>query len=385
MTERVQQTAFFPPRIVFVVHYNVQYRAVCALIPTERQTWPMEGHIDAVDDPLRSLLDRFAVPVTEFDPTRMHNCLEEADPNPTPGFHPRCRLGTGGGRNQGLWLGSLVTNTGTVHRHVVAKTVNVTENPLVGWEFRVAPGHIRPGNMPVDDSTRHGVRPPCNVLENLLWLRDHASHFPNLLTVLAVDEDHVPKDGHRTLTVYSPWCEGGDVHNAVARFGEAATREIMAGALCGLHELNVTLGLLHYDLKPSNIFVAGCLHPVGVIGDLDNVVRRNQCQPTKHRIISTVCYGAPFQHCDPRRDQVAFLLTLVEVLSEVSWFETCYTAQQSDNVRSPDTDYWGWASAVGNTPGMQPRFWPTPLYRAYRTKVTASAGGVRVPFTARFC
>jgi hypothetical protein len=380
LADQQRQTIWYPPRTVFAVPYNDQYHAVCALVPTDRspEHWPMEGHIHDVVDPLRALLLDVAVPETAFEPTRMHDCHEEADLNPNPGFHARCQLDMG---NQWMFLGALVNESGTtVRHHVVEKTILMQTNPLVGWE--VAPpvpetGRVRrTGDVPVKRVRRDGITPPCDVRANLSWLMENASRIPNLLPILGVKVDGI------YLVVYSPWCEGGDVRNALARFGEAATREILAGAMFGLQELNTKFNFLHYNIKPSNIFVAGCLQPVGVIGSLDNVVQRNECIPTTHRVFSTPCYGAPFQHCDPRRDQVAFLLTLVEVLSEVPWHAFCEMGQIRDRNQTQrrDADFWGWAAGSGseNTPGMHHRFWPTPLYRAYLNKVKAHHGISRV-------
>ena len=43
-------------------------------------------------------------------------------------------------------------------------------------------------------------------------------------------------------------------------------------------------------------------------------------------IQSSKCYGAPFQHCDTRRDQLAFLLVTVEALSGAGWYPFCSKA-----------------------------------------------------------
>ena len=370
------------PYVVFTVPYNKQYHAVCALVPVGNGgIWPpTTGKIGELPEshPLRSPLSVVLQQVragtlsgvyecTEPEPYRLGNSVQ---------FRARCQL-----YHSLQQLGSLQDEQ-HLHECVVAKTIYHYEtNPLVEWtvqrEAVAVPGGLRarPGDPIVLDA--HEMVPTCNVEQNLRYLQAHASTIPNVVPVLHVEVyPHVD-----ALIVYSPWCDGGNVTNAVKRFGVAVARRILAGALTGLHALNTTLKLLHYNINPRTILVAGCPRPVGVIGELHTVIRIPDCQPLQHRILGDPCYGAPFQHCDPRRDQVAFLLTLVEVLSGVCWSERCESVAAEQN---QDPRYWGWAATDRNTPGRSPRFWPTALYQAYGETVSMDVGGQNVPHAARF-
>ena len=119
----------------------------------------------------------------------------------------------------------------------------------------------------------------------------------------------------------------------------------MQGAWSGLQHMHDTLKMLHYDIKPANVLIdmvpshhgnGNGIEYTGVLGDIDEAVARDQCErwfgkPVVDEkgneatlyVMSTPCYGAPFKHCDPRRDQVALLLTTLEFFSGESWFDHC--------------------------------------------------------------
>lgn len=73
----------------------------------------------------------------------------------------------------------------------------------------------------------------------------------NLVHVLDLHFDRA-KDEY---TVYMSWCPGGTLSLANKRFNDQEQRHILMGACIGLEYLNQTLELLHYDIKPGNIFV----------------------------------------------------------------------------------------------------------------------------------
>lgn len=126
--------------------------------------------------------------------------------------------------------------------------------------------------------------------------------------------------------VYTPWYAGGTMHDH-RRYSRRDCQTILLDAWSGLRELNRSLKIIHYDIKPDNLFVEllpdGSVR--GVIGDVDHAVHYDECQnavQTKS-LVGTVCYGAPFRDCDDRRDQVALLLTTMGIMANKSWYEHC--------------------------------------------------------------
>lgn len=92
----------------------------------------------------------------------------------------------------------------------------------------------------------HGVK---FGLENYM-MEVNPSH-PNLVHVLDLRLDPATNE----YTVYMSWCPGGTLSCANRRFNAQEQRHILLGACIGLEYLNRTLELLHYDIKPGNIFV----------------------------------------------------------------------------------------------------------------------------------
>lgn len=126
---------------------------------------------------------------------------------------------------------------------------------------------------------------------------------------------------------------------------------------------------LHYDIKPQNIFIRTD-HPSGphgVIGDIDDLIVRNHCRPEEHHITGTPCYGAPFEHCDPRRDQTALLLSIAETLSDSYWGPDCRL--QINRLRDDERfrqKLQGWAS---REPGAYAEWWKPETYNDYAERL----------------
>lgn len=76
------------------------------------------------------------------------------------------------------------------------------------------------------------------------------------------------------------------------------------------------MNTLHGDIRPGTILVHVDGRPMGVIGDVTGVLKRKLCDGGV-----AASYGAPFEHADHRRDQMALILCIVEVLSGRSWSE----------------------------------------------------------------
>jgi serine/threonine protein kinase len=99
------------------------------------------------------------------------------------------------------------------------------------------------------------------------------------------------------------------------------------GAWTGLQQLHLNLNIIHNDLSASNIFLNDAGE--GIIADLeDRVVLQSEGEEAKvceakYAFHGTSCYGTPFAHCDVRRDQVALLMTSLQVLSGLSWSYWC--------------------------------------------------------------
>lgn len=173
----------------------------------------------------------------------------------------------------------------------------------------------------------------------------------------------------QTYTVYMPWCSGGTLCGARKRFNSRELRRILVGACHGLAYLNTKLDLLHYDIKVGNIFVhmdeSG--RPSGVIGDIDDVIVRSTCEKDRTlQIMGTSCYGAPFRHCDMRRDQVALILCIADVLSDQGWWSFC-----KENVEQYERwkliGYENVPPVGGGRPGDDTRMWP--VYAKYVQRI----------------
>lgn len=189
---------------------------------------------------------------------------------------------------------------------------------------------------------------------------------PNVIHMIDVHEN-ASRDEY---TVYMTWCAGGTLWRAWNRFNNHELCSILVGACNGLHYLNTRLNLVHYDIKPLNVFVHidGDGTPSGVIGDIDDVIIRSECLRHRPAVISTPCYGAPFEHCDIRRDQVAMVLTIAEVLSREMWPMYCIPKTKKDSFEVL-------RGYTAGTPGEDPTYWPCWMYHGYHELVSQRVSG----------
>lgn len=164
----------------------------------------------------------------------------------------------------------------------------------------------------------HPNVPQHDVVNNLqrVFRRAH----PNIVPIL----DAVHGDTADLLNVFTPFCDHGtllDIQMHPSLSG-GVLYNILADVCEGLNHLNTQMQMLHGDIKPNNIFVRSGDHgPVGLVGDVDDAFLRSACDPQQHAVAGTMCYGAPFRHCDPRRDQVALVMVIAEAVSGVGWYK----------------------------------------------------------------
>ena len=272
-----------------------------------------------------------------------------------------------GKRNKGLVWGTLISDRhGRTYYNTIRKTVANTEIPAVTQQ-------LVKGNRNVGWYFQGAFNDPRLFKEwsSLLdTLRDTPHH--NVLHVLEWQQSINQQTSAAVYHIYTPVCVGGTLANILeSAQGEhqplwyrnfpVLRRHFMHGAWQGLRHLNDTLGLLHYDLKPANIFVhqdSATSPPHAVLGDIDGVVQRNACYDGVHPI-GTICYGSPFPSCDWRGDAVPMALCTFLVVWNVLptnpqgfkgrplphydyWFIHCYKQLLEQMPHFSLAEYWGW-------------------------------------------
>lgn len=97
-------------------------------------------------------------------------------------------------------------------------------------------------------------------------------------------------------------------------------------------------------VEPISLSTSLSRTPTGVIGDIDDVILRNECAKQKLKVVGTSCYGAPFEHCDIRRDQVALVLCIATVLSGINWSLHCDNTLKSEGITEKSKTLQGYGS-----------------------------------------
>ncbi len=227
-------------------------------------------------------------------------------------------------------------------------------------------------------------RPPCLDYTAMLNMARSSQHH-NVVRVVHLDvsaDPLRPSAPQRFLTSFTRWCAGGHLGPTVRPYyGLDDRADILCGASAGLRFLNQELSVQHLDIKEENIFVdiganGGLL---GVIGDVDGVVYRWSCHPGHVSEAHTPCYGAPFSTCDVRRDQVAFLVTVLTAITDVEWYETCDSEMKKryGNNFNHKNNAWGFDSPDGEGPTAGiPRHmpdWVDNVYTAYSNAIVKTS------------
>lgn len=118
---------------------------------------------------------------------------------------------------------------------------------------------------------------------------------------------------------------------------------LLYGTWTGLYQLNRGLKIMHGKISPVTIFVNQFLE--GVIGNLEeSLVIDAGDTPTcnkEDQDFGAPCYGAPFERCDPRRDQVALLMINLEVLSGIPWQMVCENELPKKGVSTLYEEFFG--------------------------------------------
>ncbi len=211
--------------------------------------------------------------------------------------------------------------------------------------------------------------PSCHPPSNLAVLRDMAEDIRHVIRIL-----HFEPRGKK-LVVYSPWYPAGSIHEAVrwcgvSRFSLAERAGILCGAWSGLWWLNNEARMLHYDIKPANVLVDRCNGKwIGVLGDVDDAVNMDGFALGGADVKSTPCYGAPHQHGDPRRDQVALLVTTGEFLSGINWYHLSCRFLRNAGLTDREQRLWGYATDGRSGMPHAWKHWIHGVYAAYATDI----------------
>lgn len=265
---------------------------------------------------------------------------------------------TAGGRNRGIevgWLGDKL--------HVVVKKV-------AGNRWTKVP-----------NASRGGINYRINLYQQYMYITQMCKthQCKNIQRIYGVRFDEQASEH----TVYAQYYKCGDAKRYIASHDNTIfdVCRMFLGAWNGLKELNQTLCLLHGDLSMGNIFVSD--DGDGLIADLDSVLYVGpkeiaekytlvKCDKTMHIPWGTRCFGAPFDHCDIRRDQVALLLNTISgistKLSPLSWPQFCANFLKSnDLLQKGGQSTFGYATNSEHKVDMD-----TKIYHNYITHISAT-------------
>ena len=222
---------------------------------------------------------------------------ESLTPDPRLHFLPEPVLY--GKQNKGLLRGTLISDRhGHTYYKIIHKTVADTEIPAVTEQL------VKEG--PKKGLYLQGAFKDPQLFKNWSSLLEtlRAAPHRNVLHVLEWQRHPLAAAGRPPLYhIYTPVCVGSTLANILEtaqrkhqplwyRNFPVLRRHFLHGAWQGLRHPNDTPGLLHYDLKPANIFVhqdSADSPPHAELGDIDGVVQRNAClrrgAPDWHRML----------------------------------------------------------------------------------------------------
>ena len=212
-----------------------------------------------------------------------------------------------GGRGYSMEVGSFQVD-GHVYTDVIRKEVGSYMPATTG-------AYHQDAQYPFGDygeSFRHGRH--IRMHKQLTKLKE--LKHPNVLPIL-----HVELNG-QTAFVYSPKCNAGDLGQLLGHpkhpgwFTQKSNRQcLMLGAWRGLDYLHNKMQMMHYDIKPANIFIhfdSTDLSPRAVIGDVDDLMLFQSCiryhRDSKMYNVGTPAWGSPFGTCDPEVDTVPLVI-----------------------------------------------------------------------------
>ena len=169
-------------------------------------------------------------------------------------------------------------------------------------------------------------------------------HHPNILPMLHIFPLQSTVDHNLYVTVFvTPFCNIGELGVHMRGMPWYQKKKLMHGLWLALEFLSKEHGIVHGDIKPSNILV----HTNGVsynafLSDIDDV---NLCWDHRRPGPETLCFASAtiFQDfCDPRRDQLALGLVTCDFLSNSDWCSKMESTLSAEVQR----DLMGWT--VGN-------------------------------------
>ena len=204
--------------------------------------------------------------------------------------------------------------------NLVSVACDGSDSPSLMVEKRRIYRQQRDGSI---DAMKHG----SSHNEWNVWQQHPALNLqPNLVQMLGLTDTEESTDGSSSIRLYSQHCSGGDVDTMLQTnlgpLSELQVREIALDVVVGLHALHQN-GLIHGDIKPSNVFInpkeeQGKRFLIGDYGSL-RVVGTRDLSYWSAGFSSTIEYASPelLEHGSSKANQSSDVYALGILMQEL--------------------------------------------------------------------